>query len=486
MNTPPPLFKQDKPVIPVRGIHLDLKGLPPTFARLMELVRLFEALRLNAIVVEWEDAFPWMCDVRLRSQTAYTPEQIREFAAECASREIEIIPLVQCMGHAENVLSKPGYEALREVSHRTDVFHPLHPDSPALVRRLIHDVLALLPEVRRFHLGGDEAYTLGQHEKSKAFAAKHGMAQLYLQQVEPIIADLEARGIRPLLWHDELVAWAHEDLVRLSSRVDLVVWGYSGSPSDPDTYHYRLPHVEKLASAGYELWAASSYKGADGANANRPNPLARQISTQGWVDLHTSFHWKGMIATGWSRYASGRIQVTPIEAALDTLVLTALFLHDGSLPEAPLSLSEAWLDAYGEGAAFRRCKTAMEHLTRHTDKAWDWIRQLEEQAANLELEPKRAHSGFEETIIDLLEGEFKALQQVALQVEYCLHGRIPEPWAKYYNLSRVRPIEVAIARLKTTLRTTKLPPSPAVNNMPRAVEMQSSKEALLKSYEGIC
>jgi hexosaminidase len=445
------LFHRPSPLVPVRGVHLDLKGVPPAFPRLLELLSLFGRLRYNAVLIEWEDMFPWTCEPRLRGRAAYTPAQIRRFADVCAELGLETIPLVQSLGHAENALRLPGLEALREVPHRTDVFHPLHPAAPEFVRRMVADVLALLPDVRRFHLGGDEVYTLGKNPASHAYLTEHGEAALYLRQLGPSLDELARRGIRPLLWHDEFVNWPAAELARLAPCADLVVWGYTGDPRDPATYHHRLPHVEKLHAAGCTLWAATAYKGADGPGANLPDTLRRQVATLAWAELTPRFDLQGVFATGWSRYASGRIQVTPIDGALDSLVNTAAILHDGLLPAGGLDACIEWLDTAGEGEGFRRCRTALQDLTRHVDKCWDWIRQLDEQAANLDLEPERAHSGIEEIIFELFDAEIAAIARAGEALEAALAGRIDAPWPRYYHLVRRRPIEAAAARLRARL-----------------------------------
>ena len=35
------LFRAERPIIQKRGVHLDLKGLPPTAGRLVELLKIF-------------------------------------------------------------------------------------------------------------------------------------------------------------------------------------------------------------------------------------------------------------------------------------------------------------------------------------------------------------------------------------------------------------------------------------------------------------
>src|ERR1700744_4430500 len=112
-------------IIPIGGIHLDLKGRPPTPPRHLQLLDLLHAAKINAILVEWEDAFPWTIDPRFRSETAYTPEQVKALHAKAKELNIEIIPLVQSLGHMETPLQNEDYKHLRELPDRCDVLNPL-------------------------------------------------------------------------------------------------------------------------------------------------------------------------------------------------------------------------------------------------------------------------------------------------------------------------------------------------------------------------
>ena len=127
------LFRNDKPVVPQRGVHMYLAGLPPTPDRFVQLLKLFAAARYNVVVIEWDDSFPWTVDPRFRSPTAYTPEDIRRFSGNRAALGLELIPQVQCLGHMETPLGVPGYEHLREVPNTSSGLNPLNPKARELV-----------------------------------------------------------------------------------------------------------------------------------------------------------------------------------------------------------------------------------------------------------------------------------------------------------------------------------------------------------------
>ncbi|MBA4388742.1 MAG: hypothetical protein C0404_12225, partial [Verrucomicrobia bacterium] len=261
------LFAKSKPVIPVRALHLDLKGVPPTPGRLVELLRIARLARYNAILVEWEDSFPWTVDERFRSETAYTPSQLKKFFGAAKKLGIEVIPLVQCLGHMETPLSIGHYKSLREIPYRSDVMNPLAKGARELVEKMVDDVLAISPKPKWFHLGGDEAWSFGTHPDTKAYIAKHGKGALYLHHVEPILDKLNARGIRPILWHDMMREWDGAALEKLAKKADLCVWGYQGHPFSWHK-HVNKEMVENFRKHGITMWGGTAHKGADGHNVD--------------------------------------------------------------------------------------------------------------------------------------------------------------------------------------------------------------------------
>jgi hexosaminidase len=445
------LFDNHSGIVSGRGIHLDLKGLAPTFSRLLELVKLFKKLKFQTILVEWEDMFPWTCDQRMRNTHAYTEAEILEFAKICQACDLSIIPLVQSLGHAENVLRQPGNESLREMPNRTDVFHPLNPRAPELVRRMVEDVLNLIPNVDYVHLGGDEVYTLGKNPRTKNYLKQHGEAALYMLQLKPTMDLLKSKSIRPMLWHDEVVRWEDDQIRQFSKYADLVVWGYTGDPRDAQTYHFRLPHVEKLSALGCQLWGTTAYKGADGPKANLTNTLDREKATIGWTKLASKFELKGVFATGWSRYASGRIQVTPIDSALDSMVNTAAILYNGDVATDNLAVATKWLEEAGEGGIFNKLRTLLSKLTTHTDNSWNWVRELEEQVANLTVEPARSNSGIEEIIFELFNADIAEIKKISEELADVLAGYVVAPQNELYCRPRLLAIESAAESLRLRL-----------------------------------
>jgi len=99
----------DHPGLGLRGIHLDLKGAMPTAEFLERVMRALGDYRINAVLLEYEDKFPYRSHPELVADDALTGAELDRILAVAAGCGIQVIPLVQCLGHAEHVLRKAGY-----------------------------------------------------------------------------------------------------------------------------------------------------------------------------------------------------------------------------------------------------------------------------------------------------------------------------------------------------------------------------------------
>jgi len=422
---------------------MDLKGLPPTPRRILELLNVIAAARYNLLLVEWEDMFPWTIDHAFRNPTAYSDAEVIESCRGAAERGIEVVPLVQSLGHMETFLSPRRYHHLREVDHLADTLHPLAEGAVDLIRRMIDDVLRLMPNAKYFHLGGDEAPKLGVHPASQKFVEQHGKAALYLKHVEPLLDHLANRGIRPILWHDMMHDWPPEDLHRIARKADLMVWGYGEGP-DQSQSHYRTSVIEKFRHAGVQLWAATAYKGADGCTMDLPQLESRAQNATAWVELSERIPLQGIVATGWSRYSAHRPQNEPIDGALDLLMFVGAILHDGAPPAGGIEESARQLALLGESERFLSCRNALAELAAARHDAWMHVQQLREQIALEQYDERRRFGGHAQILLGLLRDARQRVIEASIHVRAALKGAVHLLWVDEYLHTRLAPIDSEI------------------------------------------
>jgi hypothetical protein len=449
------LFTAATPVVPKRGINLDLTGVPPTADRLLQLLELFAAARYNVVLVQWEDTFPWTVDERFRSPAAYSPEEIVRFCEKAAALGLELIPLVQCLGHMETPLSVPGYEHLREVPDDESGLNPLAAGARELIQSMVNDVLTLMPDVRYLHLGGDEARTFGLNPETEAYIDVHGKGALYLHHVEPILDALNRRNIRPILWHDMMVDWDSDALSALGSTCDLMVWGYDGHPDDAPATH-NTACIERFVEHGMTLWGASAYKGCEGNAPERhssdlPDLPERQENALAWAELAQRFDLAGVVATAWSRWAVDTVQCVPIDGALDALVLVAACLHDGQAPSGGASACVDALAAWGEKERFDACHAAMVKLTSLRRRGWSTVMHARQQITLATMDTRRTSArnprlGLKP--LGQLGGIVKEAERLEDEIRHCFNGLMVPASIEEYIATRLKPFHDEYAELR--------------------------------------
>ena len=423
--------------MPVRGIHLDLKGLPPTSKRLLQLLELLAQARINCVLVEWEDTYPWSRYPELRCETAYSKATVARFIGRADELGIEVIPLVQCFGHLQNVLAKPRFRHLRELPETVGEICPSRPGAREVIREMIDDVLETHGgRIRRLHLGGDEVWSLGSCPKCRRAVRERGKAQLYMRHVSPLLELLRKKGITPVLWDDMMRAWPMPELKKLSKATDLMAWSYRADPLE----RVKPEILDRYRAAGLTVWGASAFKGGDGALKDVCDLPVRTANTLAWVKAAKKWGFAGVVAAGWSRYSTFTVPCGGLEAALHSLVLAAAAMWDGALPPDAEKQARAFLrtgkrKALG-GERFDRCYATSKDIE-------EWCARLPgllentRAAAHLAGETERFDPKLHGRVRRAWEGHLAAGRKLARDWMKAHSGLVPRVWLERYVESRL-------------------------------------------------
>lgn len=326
------MFTRKTPFISNRGVHLDLKGMPPTPSRLLEILDILKKLRVNILLAEYNGMYPWS-NKSYRFKTHYSLKNIKDFLVKAEDSGIKVIPLIQSLGHMEMILGLPENRKYRERKNNPAELCPLKNKAIDLVKNMIDEIFSThAGKVEYFHLGGDEAWNFGSCRKCRKFINENSKSELFLFYYESLLNKVTAAGVRPMLWADMMREWPLNDLKEIGKKTDLIEWSYSTAPFA----RYRSGIIpENYKKAGIQLWGASAFKGADGSMANRPDLNNRIENNSIWTAAARQYSLKGIIATGWSRYSDYTAQCESLEASLDALILCASVMWDGKGSEAP-------------------------------------------------------------------------------------------------------------------------------------------------------
>jgi hypothetical protein len=227
----------DAPKLSVRAIHYDLKANLPNLDYLNWETGLLAEYKINSIVIEWEDKFPFKDDLAfLKHPGAFTEDEKKQLLTQMHLYYIEAIPLIQSLGHLEYVFKHENWKNLREVPitrHGTaEMICPTHPESLNAIKSMHTQILDGMEEHRDSkycHIGMDETYYLGDCPKCQAQLGTDrnvGKSNLYITWLNQIAAFYFNQGKIPIIWGDMLVRYP-QLLEKLDKRIIIMDWEYT-------------------------------------------------------------------------------------------------------------------------------------------------------------------------------------------------------------------------------------------------------------------
>ncbi len=335
---------RDTPHLEVRAVHLDLKFQLHAHEYLKEHVRMLAKFKINAIVWEWEDKFPFKKHPEIKHPIAFDAAETSELMELCNMYGIESIPLVQTFGHLEFVLKHDRYKHLKETrevdgyQRNTLDICPLQEGTIPLLEDMIGDVVSYHPRSRYFHVGGDEVYSIGTCPDCKKFVKEkgagdvnRGKSMLYIQHVNRVASVVKGYGKIPMIWHDYLLKYP-EFIDELDKDFVIVYWKY-GRDNHPDDFKRE---IEFFKQRGFKVLAASSVRSDFQYAVPNYSTRFQNIHELHGALLATPDNVAGVLATSWA----------VCRAPIETTVPGLLFFANASWAVNQLPYSdEVLLDA---------------------------------------------------------------------------------------------------------------------------------------------
>ncbi|PKU35521.1 hexosaminidase d-like isoform x1 [Limosa lapponica baueri] len=218
----------------MRLVHLDLKGAAPRVSYLEQVFPLLSQLGANGILIEYEDMFPFKGELEiLKSPYAYSEEDIERIQQLAELHKLEVVPLVQTFGHVEFILKHEKYQHLREVERFPNSFNPHVPDTLALLKSILSQVIEKHRRSTWIHIGADEVFHLGEGMDSKNWMSHNrgDTGTMYLKHIKEVLAFIAAqyKGLRVLMWDDMLRKISVGALREsgIAKHVSPMVWFYA-------------------------------------------------------------------------------------------------------------------------------------------------------------------------------------------------------------------------------------------------------------------
>jgi hexosaminidase len=140
----------DWPSLRWRGVQQDIsRGQVPTPASLVRLAEVAAEAKINMLELYLEHVFQFPSHPDISPPEGLTPQECRELFDRAAAVGVEVHPLFQTLGHAEQILGKPKYAHLRippsGKGPTTMTWDIRKPEAIAMMGRLVDDLCRAMP-----------------------------------------------------------------------------------------------------------------------------------------------------------------------------------------------------------------------------------------------------------------------------------------------------------------------------------------------------
>ena len=192
----------DWPDIPERAVHYDTKHFQENQDYVENFIRTLSRYKVNMLIWEWEDKFEYPSHPVIGAPGAFTMQQMQALTRLARQYHIQIVPLVQGLGHVSFILKHPEFKHLREVPSDNWGFCPLREGTYELEFDLLKDAIEATPGSEYFHIGCDETYVLGKGvecgcQAKMAEIGRYALKGIYINRIAEQVKKL---GRKPMAW----------------------------------------------------------------------------------------------------------------------------------------------------------------------------------------------------------------------------------------------------------------------------------------------
>ncbi len=240
----------DWPDIQQRAIHYDTKHHQDKPSYVKAFIKDLSRYKVNILVWEWEDKFAYPSHPEIGAPGAFTLKEMQEFTRYAKQYHIQIVPLVQGLGHVSYILKWPQYKHLREIEASNWEFCPLKDGTYELLFDLWKDAIDATTGSTYIHIGSDETYELAECNNCKAKSEEIGKSGLYQLFINKSADYLRSKGRKIMAWETPM-GWktGRSPAIGIDPVKGLVF---------TESYNYETPgytFVKEAKSLGFEVFA---------------------------------------------------------------------------------------------------------------------------------------------------------------------------------------------------------------------------------------
>lgn len=267
---------------------------------------------VNVLVLEINYGFEYQSHPELSGNGALTRDDMGALAAACRESGIELIPMINCLGHQS--WAKTTFSLLREYPEFDETpgkypenegiycrsYCPLHPDVHDVIFSLM-DELIEAADAKSFHVGLDEVFILGDGDCPRC--AGRDRAELFAHEVNTLHGHLSSKGVTMWMWGDRFLDGETTGIGKWEASMNGTAPAADRVSKDIVIcdWHYEKPHptAPHFALMGFNV-VSSPWR--------KPHVALGQLELTRFARRHSSEkaaqRMRGMLHTTWCGFVS--------------------------------------------------------------------------------------------------------------------------------------------------------------------------------------
>jgi hypothetical protein len=239
----------DWPDIEKRAAHYDTKHHQDKRSYVESFIKDLAKYKINQLVWEWEDKLAYESHPEIGAPGAFTVQGMQEMTKFAKKYHVEMIPLVQGLGHVSFILKWPQHSHLSEIADSNWEFCPLKEGTYDLLFELWEEAIKATPGSEYIHIGSDETFELAACKECKAKAEDIGQSGIYHLFVKKAADHLQKLGRKVMVW-ERPMGWemSSSPIKNMAPAKGLVL---------TESYHYETPdfkYVKESTKQGFEVY----------------------------------------------------------------------------------------------------------------------------------------------------------------------------------------------------------------------------------------
>ena len=193
----------DKPSLQFRCFHSSIGSSGTGLTSLKKAVRMCGLMKYSHILVEFFGSIKFDCLKDLAFDNAFSKDEIRPLFEEARALGLELVPMFNCLGHVAITSNPKGNHIALNRNPKLDaLFEPdgwtfclSNPQTRALLREVRRELIELCGDGKYFHMGGDEAYTLGTCD----ICSQRPIEDIYAEYINEVAEEMKGYSRRVMI-----------------------------------------------------------------------------------------------------------------------------------------------------------------------------------------------------------------------------------------------------------------------------------------------